>query len=152
MIFISWLCLISNRKGLVCHRLGVFSKLPSLSYSLSGRHLARPSTLSCHPQSHQEEKRKGKQSQCLDRDQLVLIWINTSYPPNQVQKFVLESRHPLIEYHPLQECHQHKLAISLVTICLFHVVSFKRVAKLSDNGHALVLRAFDGNRKIWHRL
>jgi len=70
-----------------------------------------------------------------------LIWTNTSYPPNQVQKFVLESRHPLIEYHLLQECHQHKLAIALVTICRFRVVSFKRVAKLSGkyNGHALVL-------------
>ena len=50
------------------HHLGVFSKLPSFSHSLPGHHLARPSTPSCHPQSHQEKKRKGKRSQCLDRD------------------------------------------------------------------------------------
>ena len=44
---------------------------------------------------------------------------STSYPPHRVEKFGLESRHPLIEYHLLQECHQHNFAVALARIARF---------------------------------
>jgi len=59
--------LISNRKGLICHRLGVSFQnyLVSLTLYQDTIWLVYPPR---HVQRHQEEKCKGKRSQRLDRD------------------------------------------------------------------------------------
>jgi len=46
-------------------------------------------------------------------NQLVLIWNNTSFPPNWVETFVLESCYPVIEHHLMQECNRHNLVLHL---------------------------------------